>query len=153
MGEPVLGVTLGIEARGLDRPLQIVEGGHDFSCDLSFPTQARGLRLHRHPLAVVLEVGLGPLGEFEVLVALFLCLGEDGIEVLFDRLSRGWRGGGRGRGRPPRPQSLVLLPDRTRGLGLVGPHLPSSSTTSASTTSSSSAVLPSEESPSAGASD
>jgi len=84
------------------------------------------LKVSSDPLAEVLEVSLGPLGKFQILIPLFLRLSEKGIEVRFNLaspgligLSRGWRG----RGDPllPRRRGWVPCRDRTRGPGLVSP--------------------------------
>ena len=103
------------------------------------PRLAAGGRLGRHPLAVVLEVGLGPLGQLEVLVALAL-EAREGVEVALDLLGGLLVGrlgiglGGLGAGEP----RLLLGPARRAPVGaLLGHGYFSSSTTSASTTSSS----------------
>jgi hypothetical protein len=66
------------------------------------------LNLRRHPLAVILEISLSALREFEVLVPLPLGVSQQGIEIALNligarafsigsralgvfRLTRGWR--------------------------------------------------------------
>ena len=88
MRQPVLGIALGVQPSGLNRPLQIVEHRHDLPNHLSFPSAASArLNLSRHPLAEVLEVSLGPLGQIEVLVPLPLSVSQQRVEVLLDLLA------------------------------------------------------------------
>ena len=123
MGQPILRVPLGVQPSRLERPLQVVEDGHNVPEELALPASRRRLHLGAHPLAVVVEVGLCPLREFEVLVPLALGVRQQSVQVLFDLDLR-----------------LLLDPSLRR---LLLAHLSSpSSTTSASTTSSSSAEEP-----------
>jgi hypothetical protein len=50
------------------------------------------LNVSGYALAVVLEVGFGSPGEFEVLVSLLLGFGDESIEVFLNLSFRGWRG-------------------------------------------------------------
>jgi len=54
----------------LDRALEVVERGDDLLRQPYDAAHLGGLELARAPLAVVLEVGLGPLGERQVAIAL-----------------------------------------------------------------------------------
>src|SRR5205085_10800436 len=118
---------------------------------LRHPPLLGARRLLGRPLAVVLEVGLRPLGQRQVLVAL-AGLGHQLVDVVRQRLgvgdglggplllepgggSLGLGGGGRGRGLAALARLDVL--DALVALALGHEPLPSS-TTSASTTSSSS---------------
>ena len=152
MGQPVLGVPLRIQPSRLKRPLQVVEHRHHLPKHLSLPASRRSLNLRRHPLPEVLEVGLRPLGEIEVLVPLPLSVSQQRVEVLLDLRSDASPAGG-GVGGPPRGRfsdrraagPLPATGPAADGLPSLdrpvdSPHLSSpSSTTSASTTSSSSA--------------
>src|SRR3954447_10464174 len=67
-------VALGRCAR--ERPLEVVDHREQLADQAGPSTAARGGDVLRRALAVVLEVGLRPLGEVEVLVALALCGGQ-----------------------------------------------------------------------------
>src|SRR5205085_53185 len=118
----------------LQRQRQVVQRGQQLAGQLRHPPLLGAGRLLGRPLAVVLEVGLRPLGQREVLVAL-AGLGHQLVDVVRQRV-------GVGRGLGP-----LLLEPGGGSLGLGGSggglvalgHEPlPSSTTSASTTSSSS---------------
>ena len=74
----------GIEPGRLQRPLEVVEHRHHLPRQLRLPANRRGLHLSRHPLAIVLEVRLRPLRQFEVLVPLRLGVGQQRVEILLD---------------------------------------------------------------------
>ena len=159
----VVGVSFGVQTGSFYRSLKVVEHGHNLPKQVALPAGGCGLHLGRHPLAKVLEIGLRPLGQLQVLVPLPLRVLKQRIQIVLNlvslpRISRGWRcRGNRPRGRvSARRGWRVPCADRTRGpcgLSLVvlgRPHDSSpSSTTSASTTSSSSPAPPSAEAPSA----
>jgi len=87
MGEWILRIPLGIESGSRQRPLEIVEDRHHLANRFSFPPSARRLNLTRHPLAEVLEVGLGPLGKVEVLISLPASVSEKLIQIALDFIS------------------------------------------------------------------
>src|SRR3954452_8715417 len=94
---------------GRQRALEVVERGQQLGHDALDALVVRERRVARHPLAVVLEVGLRALGERQVLVALGRARAEL-VEILLDALRR-----------------LLLFSGavggRRRGGGLVGHHL------------------------------
>jgi hypothetical protein len=101
MRQPVIGVSLRIKTRGLNSPLQVIQNRNHVPNDFSFPTPRGGQNLSTHPLTKVLEVSLRPFREIQILVPLPLGIGQQVIQVLFNRVilcprrfSRGWRGRG-----------------------------------------------------------
>ena len=82
MGQRVVAVALGIEPGGLQRPLEVIEDRDHAPSHLGLAAQRRGLNLRRHPLAVVLEVGLSPASDVEVLVPFRFGVSQELGEVL-----------------------------------------------------------------------
>ena len=76
-------LALLVLGRSLQRALEIVEHGHEFLHEALVGARGQLLLVARHPLAVVVELGLQPLERVEVLVTL---LDQRGYLVLEDRL-------------------------------------------------------------------
>src|SRR5690606_23942038 len=121
-----------------ENPLEVVDRldqtGHDFEpapFDL-------GLALGSHPLAVVVEVGLGPLGEFQILVPLAAGFLDQRVQVLLDAGFGRLLGSRLGRRHHFGVDDLFHLGLARGFFRLLGHLFSSSSTTSASITSSSS---------------
>ena len=84
-----------------DRTAQVVERRKQLAGELRQAAPLRSSLILRRALAEVLEVGLGALGQRQVLVALG-CLGHELVEVVLDRGRGLWPGRVLGRaGRPP----------------------------------------------------
>src|ERR1019366_8651240 len=58
------------------RPIEIVDSRQQLTSELDHPALLRGGRLTRGPLAIVLKVGLGPLGQLQVLIGLLRLRGQ-----------------------------------------------------------------------------
>ena len=80
-----LGERLRIGRGRLERALEVVERGQELAGELGLAARQRVGRFLRDPLAVVLEVGPGALGQLQVLVALALRLTEL-VEIALDAL-------------------------------------------------------------------
>jgi hypothetical protein len=94
MRQPVLRVTFRIQPRSLQRPLQIVQHGQHIPRKLPLPASGSRLNIRGHPLPEVLEIGLSPLRQVQVLISLALRVSQQRIEIRLDLigLSRGWHG-------------------------------------------------------------
>ena len=74
----------------LQRALEVVERGQQLARELADPARLGRADLARHPLAVVVEVRLGALGELEVRVGLARPLEQVGlVDGLGDAVARG----------------------------------------------------------------
>ena len=78
----------GIVLGSVERPLQVVDDGHQLAAEAGPSALLRLVCLPFRALAVVLEVRLRPLRELEVLVPLALNVGEQRVEVVLDLLGR-----------------------------------------------------------------
>ena len=76
---------VGRDAFVVEHPLEVVERLDQPRNDLESTAPARRRGLRGHAAAVVLEVGLGPLGKVQVLVALGPGLGDQVLDVVLDR--------------------------------------------------------------------
>jgi len=47
------------------------------------------LNIGSNPLPIILEISLGPLSQFQILIPLLLSIRKEGIDVLLDGLSGG----------------------------------------------------------------
>ena len=122
-----------VDARGLERALEVVHRGNEPARHVS-PAAALGVgRFPRRTLAEVLEFRAGALREVEVFVALALEFGETHVFLQEFRLPEHVDGGGRGR---------LRFSNVCFYLGSLRHYERSSSTTSASTTSSSASAAP-----------
>ena len=72
--------------RPLERAVEVVDRRQKLLRELRDAALLGGRRLARGALAVVLEVGLGPLGKRQILVGL-LGLGGELLEVVLERRS------------------------------------------------------------------
>jgi hypothetical protein len=75
---------LGIVISRAKSPLEVVQRRDQLTRERGLAAPLRLLRIARRALAVVLEVGLGPLGQLQVLVALPRYVGDEGIEIGVD---------------------------------------------------------------------
>ena len=83
--DTVLELRLLVRGRELERTLEVVEHRHELAHQPLVGARGQLLLVARHPLAVVVELGLQPLERVEVLVALLL-RGCELVDLLLDLL-------------------------------------------------------------------
>ena len=92
MCQPILRIPLRVQPSSLNSPLEVIENWHNLTQKLSFPSPSSSLNLRSHPLPIILEISLGPLGQVQILVPLPLCVRQQRLEISLDlirRISRG----------------------------------------------------------------